>query len=121
MDNNDIKKLIDNYFFNKITEKEIENALRKLSDPKNASEIGNLMAGHWEESEKRIPEKIDLDSLLPKIHHRINMISQDGKIPSVETASILKEKPARLKLILGKISKIAAVLFLPLPRNQEPH
>ncbi len=115
MDNKDIKQLIDNYFHNKITEKEIEKALKELSDTKNAIEIGNLMRKHWEKSEKKqIQEKTDFDLLLHKIHHRINMIKQGSKISSVETASILKEKPATLKLILGKISKIAAILFLPL-------
>ena len=114
MDNKDIKQLIDNYFFNKITEKEVEKALKELSDPKKSIEIGNLMTKHWEESEKQIPEKIDIDLLLHKIHHRINMIKQDSKISCVGTASIFKEKPATIKLILGKISKIVAILFLPL-------
>ncbi len=116
MDNKDIKQLIDNYFFNKITEKEIEKALRELSDTKNAIEIGNLMTKHWKEyGEKQMPGKTDLDLLLNKIHHRINMIKQESKISSVETASIfLKKKPATIKLILRKISKIAAILFLPL-------
>jgi len=115
MDNKDIKQLIDNYFFNKTTEKGIEKALRALSDKENAIEIGNLMTKHWKEyGEKQITEKTDYDLLLHKIHHRINMINQSSKISSVEKATGLKKKPATLMLFTGKISKIAAILFLPL-------
>ena len=115
MDNKDIKQLIDNYFHNKITEKGIEKALKELSDKENANEIGNLMTKHWEESEKKqVTGKTDFDLLLHKIHHRINKISKDSKIPSGEKATIFKGEPATIKLILGKISKIAAILFLPL-------
>jgi len=47
------------------------------------------MVKHWEESgQSQIQDKTDLDSMLNKIHHRINMIKPDSKIPSHEAGSI---------------------------------
>jgi transmembrane sensor len=114
MDKKDIRQVIDNYFHDKINEKEIEKALKELSNVKNVAEIEELMAKHWEESEKKqIHKNPDFNSLLYKIHHRINLTKQDHKISSPGTEGILRKK-ATLKLIAENISRIAAILFLPL-------
>ena len=113
--NKTMKRLIDKYFFNTISEDEIENALKELADIKREEEVGILMKTHWKESEeKQIPGKTDFDLLLHKIHHRINKAGKNIKITPIETASIKNGKPATIKLITGKISRVAAILFLPL-------
>lgn len=115
MSKKEITQLIDNYFHNRITAEEVEEALKGLSDIRNVNEVENLMTKHWEESAKsRTEDKAGFDSLLNKIHHRINIIKQESKILLPEATSIRGKKPAPIKLITKYLSKAAAILFLPL-------
>lgn len=115
MNKKEIIQIIDRYFHNKVTEKETEDAIKELSDLNYPVEIENLMTKHWEESaETRLKDKIDLASLLNKIHHRVNTDSSNNKILSSEMAIPDKVKKTPVKLIAGYLSKAAAILFLPL-------
>lgn len=97
-----ISQLLNDFFHNRIHVNEIEEAIQRLGDEQYRIEVENMMKIHWnEENDKDLPSKKEFESLLNGIHHRINIINE-------------KESPGISRRIFSYLSKVAAVLFIPL-------
>jgi len=112
MGNIRIIQLIDSYFHNRINIREIEKVIKELSDENNAAEVEKVLQKHWMESDtKEMPDEKEFMQLLDRIHHKINIIRKDDNIRVLKKEKQINKKTI---LIIHKISRIAAVLFLPL-------
>jgi len=116
MKKKELIQLIDSYFHNTVQLEQVEKAIRELAEEENISEIDEVMKKHWvEASVKEMPDEKEFSQLLDQIHHRINMTRENEDIRILERKKQTEKTDNKsITTIIHKISRIAAVLFLPL-------
>jgi len=72
------------------------------------------MIKHWDEAEKQKANAIDFEQLLNEVHHEINLGQNSRSKISMNEPWIVLMKPFQIRVFIRRISKIAAILFLPL-------
>ena len=107
----EIEKLVDDFFHNRIPEGHLEEALKLLATHPGKIDIDHLMRVHWEEKKTQaVPDEKEFEIFLNNVHHRINRIEENNK-----RSRAGRSKPSvQIGKIINTLSKIAAVLFIPL-------
>ena len=107
----EIKKLLDDFFHNRIPAGHLEEAIRVLAETSGSVDIDQIMKKHWrEKSTRKMPNENEFNVLLDNIHHRINLV-EENKIRTLPGKAQLK---GRYGKVLNILTKVAAVLFIPL-------
>lgn len=100
------KELLKKFLMEKCTEEEFDQLLHWIKEESLTSSGRSLIEELWRDYEpETAPDKLKYDRILDKIHHRIN-IHQADRITHVRKLS-----PGNK--VLSLITRIAAVLFLP--------
>jgi transmembrane sensor len=105
------KELVENYFKNCCTEKELRSVLEWFEDSARTSEGKSLLFKIWEElPDEDSKVKVNFDHLLGRIHHEINL-SQSKKLLEKADQNIIKFK--RKENIIKILTRAAAILMIP--------
>ena len=105
------RKLLEKYLRNKINEQELNMFFSWLKDSGDTAEGKALLHNIWEEIEdKDEVDEIGADTILNRIHHKINLIRSENLLAGEAQNS---NKPYRKKYFLRILRNAAAILFLP--------
>ena len=102
-------KLIDDFFYNRISAGNIEEAIKILLKNSKDGDIDELMKNHWgEKNLRQMPNEEEFNILLGNIHHRINLI-EENKNREQHGKSLVKKRSVKM---ISKLIKVAAILFI---------
>lgn len=106
--------ILKKYFEDRASDEEKKLLDKWLNNDERTNEWEDYLRLLWKEKETEMnidEPTLDMDSLLDRIHHRINLSSMKEKIRPLHDVS----KPViSLKYIMSYLAKIAAILLLPL-------
>jgi transmembrane sensor len=107
----EIEKIIDDFFYNRIPAGHAEEAIKLMAGTSGEIDTDHLMRVHWEEEKSQeVPDEKEFEVFLDNIHHRINLIEEN----KLRTRAGKRKQKMHLGKILNTVSKLAAVLFIPL-------
>lgn len=105
------KELLEKYFSNCCTEKELNSVLEWFEGSARTPEGIALLFKIWEELPVEEGNfKIDFDFILDKIHHKVNL-SKSEKLLEEADQNLIKYK--RRKHFINILTRVAAILMLP--------
>jgi len=103
--------LLKRYFYGETTSRESEQVEVWLRDPKNKFRTDQFLSMLWGEIENGgHTSSFDQESILDKIHHRINLQSKGLK----SGPRSLKRSGFSTQRLINRMSRIAAILLLPI-------
>ncbi len=104
--------ILKKYFEDAATKEEEELVNEWFSDPENVSGFKDSLRFLWQETNPGIRRRgIDLDALLDKVHHVINL---SGKKEQIKSLPVQSGADGPFGHILRNIARVAAILLLPL-------
>jgi len=103
------KRLLEKYFFNNCTDKELDTSLESFNDVKNDKELEQLLFEIYEDLNiDDFEPNTDFDALLHKIHHEINI----RQIPEFDNIEKDSTKAVFSRLFPTKLRNAAAILLV---------
>jgi len=104
--------ILKKYFEDKASDEEKNLVNEWLDDPEDVLRFKSCLRLLWKEMDLDSPESsIDLNALLDKVHHIINLTGEKEKIKSLPKNT----KPViSFNLVIRNIARIAAIMLLPL-------
>jgi ferric-dicitrate binding protein FerR (iron transport regulator) len=107
MENQEVDILLRKFVANQLTREQERFLTNWLLNPDNNSKAYNIIRNHWEDfSAESNDTSFDVESMLDKVHHKINL-----KRDSVALSEVKQENKIKW---LSVIQKAAAILILPI-------
>ena len=104
--------IIKKYFTDTATDEEKNLVTNWLNNPESILRLESCLRLLWKEMDPDANDpSMDLNVLLDKIHHTINLTGKKEKIKSLPESN---KPPISFNLVLRNIARIAAILLLPL-------